>query len=42
MIESRRAEIAKQRDAVRGELRGLVPALASEIARKVLSREVGS
>lgn len=42
MIESRRAEIAKQRGVVRAELQSLVPSLANEIARKVLSREVGS
>jgi F-type H+-transporting ATPase subunit b len=39
-VERQRAEIAVQKQKVRGEIMALVPSLASDIATKVLRREV--
>ena len=41
-VEKQRAALAAQRAAVRAEVAGVVPALAAEIASKVLRREVRS
>ena len=39
-VESQRAEIKKQRELLRGQIKAQVPALATDIATKVLGREV--
>lgn len=41
-VERQRGELAVQRDAIRKELDATVPALAAELATKVLGREVKS
>ena len=41
-MDAQRSEIRKQRDAVQAEIRATIPVLASEIASKVLGREVRS
>ena len=41
-MDVQRAEIRKQRDRVQAEIRATIPVLASDIASKVLGREVRS